>query len=162
MQAPISIVVSTRRSGRPSGVCKRKLAAAAICVVLGGAASCASTDHVYKMYGGPARPEVELAIINLNNATVATIGERKVTRSDYSRVQVLPGTARVHWLCVSGASVTVEPSGFVTSAASDDVELQAGHIYSLHCARTYGRGYRTYQWIVDDTAGVIVAGEQKP
>lgn len=128
------------------------------CAVLGCASSPTSTEYVYKLYGGPVQSEHELAIVNLNDAVRATIGERNVARTDYSRAQVLPGAYPVNWVCVHGASVLVEPSGFISATASADVELQGGHVYSLHCARTYGRGYRTYQWMVDDTAGVIVAG----
>jgi len=139
-------------------VVSQVIAAIATSVLLG----CASSEYVYKLYGGPTRSEHELAVINLNDAARAAIGDRSVSRSDYSRAQLLPGSYPVNWACVYGASVLVEPSGFISATASADVQLQGGHVYSLHCARTYGRGYRTYQWMVDDTAGVIVAGEKKP
>jgi hypothetical protein len=49
-----------------------------------------------------------------------------------------------------------------TGARSADVERRAGHKYSLHCDRTTGYGYQTFQWISDDTEGRIVAGKNKP
>lgn len=159
---------SLRVHGHPGAACAvgRTLlyagVVAGVTTLLGCASSRASTEYIYKLYGGPARPEHEVATINLNDAARATIGERSVARTDYSRAQILPGAYPINWVCVHGASVLVEPSGFISASASADVELQAGHVYSLHCARTYGRGYRTYQWLVDDTADVIVAGEKKP
>ena len=121
----------------------------ATCVVLGSTSSCAPAQYVYKMYPGPTRSENELAIVSLNDAARATIGDRNVSHADYSRAQLLPGTYPVNWACVHGASVLVERSGFISATASADVELRGGHVYSLHCARTYGRGYQTYQWMVD-------------
>ncbi len=114
------------------------------------------------MYGGPARPEAELATLHLNRARAAMIDERRVARADYSRVQLLPGSHAIQWLCEYGVSVMIEPSGFATRTASATVELQAGHGYSLHCDRTTGHGYRTFQWILDDTTGLVVAGDKKP
>lgn len=134
------------------------LAAAVAC-----AASCASTDqHVYKMYGGAPRPDAELAVINIGDAMGVMVGSRKVSHFDYSSIQLLPGRYPTYWECEYGVSVMIEPSGFATGAQSAEVELQAGHVYSLHCDRTTGYGYRTYQWITDDTEHRMIAGQQKP
>lgn len=118
--------------------------------------------NVYKIYGGPPRPDTELAVIVLGDAMEARIGLRKVAHSDYSRVQLLPGPVQVAWQCLYGVSVMIEPSGFATSEGSSTVDLKAGHVYSLHCDRTTGPGYQTYQWMRDDTAGEVVAGARKP
>jgi hypothetical protein len=134
------------------------IAAAAACM-----ASCATPEvHVYKMYGGPPRPDAEVSIVDIGDAQGVMIGSRKVARYDYSRIQLLPGTYPLYWECEYGVSVMIEPTGFATGAASADVGLQAGHVYSLHCDRTTGYGYQTYQWIWDDTEGRIVAGQRKP
>ncbi len=124
--------------------------------------SCSTTQYAYKMYGGPQRPDSELSAIDLHDAVGVMIGTRKVAHSDYSSVQLLPGTYPVYWECLYGVSVMIEPSGFATGARSADVELVAGHVYSLHCDRTTGYGYQMYQWISDDTEGRIVAGKVKP
>jgi hypothetical protein len=158
------IATSRSRSGPACGVDLARaqatalLAAAAACV-----ASCATSEvHVYKMYGGPPRPDAELAIVDIGDAMGVMVGTRKVARYDYSKIQLLPGTYPLYWECEYGVSVMIEPTGFATGSASADVELQAGHVYSLHCDRTTGYGYRTYQWIRDDTEGRIVAGQTKP
>lgn len=119
-------------------------------------------ENVYRIYGGPPRPDTELAVIVLGDAMEARIGPRKVAHSDYSRVQLLPGPVQVAWQCLYGVSVMIEPSGFATSEGSSTVDLKAGHVYSLHCDRTTGPGYQTYQWMRDDTAGEVVAGARKP
>jgi len=124
--------------------------------------SCSTTQYTYKMYGGPQRPQSELSVIDLHDAVGVMIGTRKVAHSDYSIIQLLPGRYPVYWECLYGVSVMIEPSGFATGARSADVELLAGHVYSLHCDRTTGYGYRMYQWISDDTEGRIVAGQDKP
>jgi hypothetical protein len=125
-------------------------------------AACSGTEYVYKSYGGPEQPDSELAMIVLKDAVEARIGDRKVSPGDYARVQVLPGLHRIDWQCLYGVSVMVEPSGFASAAASGQVQLEAGHIYSLHCDRTFGQGYTTYQWITDDTMGETIAGKPKP
>ncbi len=125
-------------------------------------AACSGTEHVYKSYGGPERPAAELATIVLNDAVEARIGDRKVSPVDYARVQVLPGLHQVDWQCLYGVSVMIEPSGFASAGASGRIQFAAGHTYSLHCDRTTGQGYTTYQWIKDDTTGEIVAGNRKP
>jgi hypothetical protein len=125
-------------------------------------ASCTTEQYTYKMYGGSQRSDADISVIELHDAVGAMIGTRKVSHSDYSSVQLLPGTYPVYWECLYGVSVMIEPSGFATGARSADVELLAGHVYSLHCDRTFGYGYQTYQWIRDDTEGRIVAGKDKP
>lgn len=125
-------------------------------------AACAGPEFVYKMYPGPVRPAAELAVIELADAGEARIGPRTVKRSDYARVHVLPGPWHLDWSCLYGVSVTIEPTGFAESASSADVDLEAGHVYSLHCDRTTGPGYETFQWVRDDTAGRIVGGRPKP
>lgn len=124
--------------------------------------ACSTVPHAYKMYGGPRRAGAEISVLELHDAVGAKIGDRKVTHSDYSSVQLLPGSYPVYWECLYGVSVMIEPSGFATGAGSADVELRAGHVYSLHCDRTTGYGYRTYQWITDDTEGRVVAGQRRP
>lgn len=124
--------------------------------------SCSTTQYAYKLYGGPQRPVTELSVIELRDAVGVMIGTRKVAHVDYASVQLLPGTYPVRWECLYGVSVMIEPSGFATGARSADVELRAGHRYSLHCDRTTGYGYQMYQWIWDDTEGRIVAGQKKP
>jgi hypothetical protein len=125
-------------------------------------AACSTTEFVSKAYGGPPRPDAEIAVIALGDAIEARIGDRRVSPSDYARVQLLPGRHHVAWQCLYGVSVMIEPSGWVTDVGDDNVELKAGHVYSLHCDRTTRPGYQTYQWIHDDTAGEIVAGAKKP
>jgi hypothetical protein len=137
-------------------------ATATIILAFLGVTGCASQEYVYKIYGGPARSDAEIAVVNLDDAMGAVIAERKVAHSDYARVQLLPGTYPIYWECLYGVSVMIEPSGFATGAESAEVALEAGHVYSLHCDRTTGYGYQTYQWIRDDTVGRIVAGEKKP
>ncbi len=151
---------------RADRACGAKPAMASVAVLLAAAAasavSCTTTAHTYKIYGGPLRADSEIAVIELHDAVGVMIDARKVAHSDYSSVQLLPGTYPVYWECLFGVSVTIEPSGFATGARSADVELVAGHVYSLHCDRTTGYGYQAYQWISDDTQGRIVAGKKRP
>jgi hypothetical protein len=134
------------------------LAAATAC-----AASCTTAEvHVYKMYGGAGRPDADISVVDIGDAQGVMVGNRKVARYDYSKIQLLPGTYPLYWQCEYGVSVMIEPTGFATGSGSADVALQAGHVYSLHCDRTTGYGYQTYQWISDDTLGQIVAGQKKP
>jgi hypothetical protein len=144
-------------SGPARAVATVVLVTAVLC-----AGSCTTTEYAYKMYGGPERPDADLSVIDLADAAGVMVGNRKVARSDYSKVRLLPGTYPVYWECLYGVSVMIEPSGFATGAKSADVDLRAGHVYSLHCDRTTGYGYQMYQWIRDDTEGRIVAGQEKP
>jgi hypothetical protein len=148
--------------GSARGGCRAAAAAAApvsaaICLT-----ACSTPQYVYKMYGGSQRPDAEISVIDLGDAVGVKVGDRKVAHSDYSRIQLLPGTYPVYWECLYGVSVMIEPSGFATGARAADVELRAGHVYSLHCDRTTGYGYQTFQWVWDDTEDRLVAGRKKP
>jgi hypothetical protein len=123
---------------------------------------CSDTVYVYKMYGGPVRPDAELAVVDLGEAMAVIVGPRKVDRSDYGQLSLLPGTYPMRWGCVYGVSVLVEPGGWAAAEASGEVLLEAGHRYTMHCDRTTGPGYETYQWLTDDTTGAVVTGTRKP
>jgi hypothetical protein len=125
-------------------------------------AACAGPQFTYKMYPGPARPGAEIAVIELADAGEVRIGPRRVKRSDYARVHLLPGPWHVEWNCFYVVSVTHEMTDFAGSASSADLELEAGHTYSLLGYRTSGRDYLTFQWMRDDTTGRLVAGAMKP
>ena len=126
-------------------------------------AGCASSNqYVYKLYGGTPRLDTEVATIRLADAAAAQVDDRNVSQANYGFVKVLPGPHHLAWQCVYGVSVMIEPTGFATGEGSAGIELQAGHVYALRCDRTTGPGYETYQWIVDETAGQLVAGEKKP
>ena len=143
----------------PSGPRRALLAA----FLLHLATACSDTVYVYKMYGGPVRSDAELAIITLGDSTTAAVvDERKVSRSDYSELALLPGPYTIRWACLYGVSVMVEPSGWASGEGSAEVDLQAGHRYTTHCDRTTGPGYETFQWLKDDTTGLVVAGARKP
>ena len=150
------------RAGPACGTSRARATAVGVVAAAIASTSCSTTQYAYKMYGGPQRVDAEIAVIELHDAVGVMIGARKVAQSDYSSVQLLPGTYPVYWECWYGVSVMIEPSGFATGARSADVKLLAGHVYSLHCDRTTGYGYRLYQWIRDDTEGRIVAGQDKP
>jgi hypothetical protein len=123
--------------------------------------ACSSTEYVYRMYGGPERPDTEIAILKLGDAYEVEIDGRKVAHSDYSIVQLAPGTHRIGWSCEFGVSVMIEPSGWAYSGGSAEVELEAGHVYVLRCDRTTGPGYRTFEWISNETDGEVIAGGRK-
>jgi hypothetical protein len=143
----------------PSGPCRTVLAAFLLVLSTG----CSDTVYLYKMYGGPVRPEAELAMVTLGDSTTfVVVGERKASRSDYGRLALLPGRYTIRWACLYGVSVLVEPSGWASGEGSGDVLLEAGHGYSTHCDRTTGPGYETFQWLKDDTTGTVVAGVRKP
>jgi hypothetical protein len=132
-------------------------------VVASAIAGCASSsDYVYKLYGGALRPDAEVATIRLADAAAARVDDRNVSQANYGSVKVLPGAHHLAWECVYGVSVMIEPTGFATGQGSAGIELQAGHEYALRCDRTTGPGYETYQWIVDESVGRLVAGEKKP
>ena len=125
--------------------------------------ACSDTVHVYKMYGGPVRPEAELAIVDLGDSTTAAVvGNRSVSRTNYGRLALLPGEYTIRWACLYGVSVMIEPSGWAGGEGSGEVRLEAGHHYTTHCDRTTGWGYETFQWLKDDTTGTVVAGARKP
>ena len=126
------------------------------------AGGCADTVYVYKMYGGPERPASEIAIVDMGEAVAARVGQRNVDRSDYGQLSLLPGSYPIRWACVYGVSMLIEPSGWAAGEGAGEVLLQAGHRYSMHCDRTTGPGYETFQWLKDDTTGQVVAGVRKP
>lgn len=138
----------------------RLLSAAA----LGGALfACATPTHEsYKLYPGPARPLSELAVVRLDDASIAEFDGRVAERTDWADVQLLPGKHQIRWQREFGASVTVEPSGFATGGNSAEVTLEAGHVYALRADRSYGLGYEMYFWISDETTGRVIAGAPKP
>ena len=130
---------------------------------LGLLCGCTSTDHiVYKLYPGAERPDTEIVTLRLGSASEVIIDGRKVDRSDYGTVTLLPGPHKIRWDTWFGVSVLVEPSGFATRTAGHGVELKAGHAYVLKADRTTGHGYRTYLWIEDADSGEVIAGTKKP
>ena len=131
-----------------------------VTTVIAGCAS--SNDFIYKLYGGAPLPNTEVATIRLADVAAARIDDRDVSQANYGYVRVLPGAHHLAWQCVYGVSVMIAPTGFATGEGSAGIELQAGHVYALRCDRTTGPGYETYQWIVDETACQLVAGEKKP
>ena len=140
------------------------LAAAATALSVSLVAACASTPetHAYKLYPGPARPAVQLAIVRMDDAMAAEFDGRPVSASDWTEVQLLPGEHEIRWATEFGVSVMVDPRMFVTGGHEARVMLAAGHLYSLRADRTKGPGYEMYFWIVDDTAGQVIAGTPKP
>ena len=125
-------------------------------------AACSTHDYVYRMYGGPERPDTEVAVLKLGDAMGVRIDGREIAHSDYSTVKLAPGSHRIEWACEYWVSVMIEPSGFGHSSASGELELKAGHVYVLRCDRTTGPGYQTFEWIFDETGGLVVAGSAKP
>lgn len=97
-------------------------------------------EHTYKYYRGPARPPTELATLALGDATAVRIDGRQVTRSDYTHVELLPGTYSLEWTGYGG-SVTVE--------------FKPAYRYSLRCS---GTTEQMFQWVSDDTEGRLVRG----
>ncbi len=104
----------------------------------------------------------EVATVSLGDAVGAMVGPRTVSRSDYGTLTLLPGTYAIRWGCIYGVSVMIEPTGFAGGEGSGEILLEAGHHYSMHCDRTTGYGYETFQWLKDDTTGQVVAGSRKP
>jgi hypothetical protein len=119
-------------------------------------------DATYKLYPGPARPASDIAIVRLGDAGVAEFDGRVAERTDWSGVQLAPGKHAIRWQTEFGVSVLVEPSGFATGGNEAQVELIAGHVYTLRADRTTGPGYRMFFWIRDETAQQVVAGVPKP
>jgi hypothetical protein len=127
------------------------------------AAACAATgSYSYKLYPGPARPVSELAVIRMADAATAELDGRVATSADWTHIELLPGTHRIRWQTEFGVSVMIEPSGFATGGNSAEVTLSAGHVYALRADRTTGFGYQMYFWILDETAGEVIAGTPKP
>jgi len=147
------LAISERRTSRAA----TRLLAAVIVLL----AACSTQDYVYRMYGGPERPETEVASLKLGDAMGAWVDGREIAHSDYSTVKLAPGSHRIEWACEYWVSVMIEPSGFGYSNASDELELKAGHVYVLRCDRTTGPGYQTFEWIFDETDGEVVAGNAK-
>ena len=89
--------------------CTRALAGTALALAGTLLASCSTVEYTYKMYGGPPRPPQDLAVLSLGDVVGVMIDGRKIARSDYSRVELLPGRYPVYWECVYGVSVMIEP-----------------------------------------------------
>jgi len=131
-----------------------------VCVAV---VACASwPEATYKLYPGPARPSAELVVVRLGDANAAEFDGRVALRRDWSEVQLLPGTHAVRWQTEFGVSAMLEPSGIVTGDAAHEVELLAGHTYTLKADRTTGSTRQLFFWLRDETTGTVVAGSPKP
>ena len=49
-----------------------------------------------------------------------------------------------------GFSFLVDPRMYAEFENSARIDLEPGHIYTLHAKRTYGHGYRVFMWIRDE------------
>jgi hypothetical protein len=131
-----------------------------VCVAL---VACASLPQAtYKLYPGPARAPAEIAVVRLGDANAAEFDGRVALRRDWSEVQLLAGTHAVKWQTEFGVSAMLEPSGFVTGDAAYEVELLAGHTYTLKADRMKGSTRQMFFWLRDETTGAVVAGSPKP
>jgi len=86
----------------------------------------------------------------------------KVKRTDYGVIKVYEGKHEIKWGADFIVSVLINSSGFDNASTRENVELEAGHSYSINADRTTGHGYRIYLWVSDDTTGLTVAGTKKP
>lgn len=144
-------------------MCIRVAACVALVALASALSTCAALPEAsYKLYPGPVRPPVELAVVRLGDAGVAEFDGRLAARSDWSEVMLLAGEHTIRWQQEFGVSVLVDLRGAVAGGFETRVALNAGHVYTLHADRTTGPGYRMYFWIVDETDGRIVSGQPKP
>jgi hypothetical protein len=105
-------------------------------------ASCGlANHHVYKLYSGPERPDLEVATLRFGYGIYDVIIDgMKVNRNDYQVIKLDPGNHVINY------------------GITETVKLKAGHAYSLHKdIKDY-----TYRWIKDDTTDEDVAGERRP
>ena len=118
--------------------------------------------YVYKLYPGAERASSERVGVRLEGVDAVVVDGLTVDRAEYQEVHLLPGRHAFTWSKGFGFSVMVEPEMHREAAYKSAVEMQAGHTYALHGARTYGEGYRFYFWIEDLNSGEVVAGTKKP
>lgn len=133
-------------------------------MVLGMITSCAlSSDRVYKLYPGNVRPNPEIATLRFGTQVhEIIIDDMKVKRTDYGSVKLDPGLHEIRWGAEFIVSVLVNPSGYDETGTAVNVELEAGHTYTVNAGRTTGHGYHMYLWITDDNSGETVGGTKKP
>ncbi len=132
-----------------------------LCVIVLGACAAAPSQHVYKLYPGPVRPDSELATIGLGDGVFSLqIDGLTVNRADFGHVNILPGPHRIKldtWYLVS---VLVDPSGLKSDETGSYVDLEPGHRYLVRSSDP-GGGMR-YLWIEDADSGQLVAGARRP
>lgn len=158
--------------GASSTLADRRVRAArwlASAIAVAAIAACAGpgkpdvAQHTYKLYPGPARPQAELAVVELRIPVQAVrIDRLLVSADDYRIVELPPGEHHIAWEAAFGVSVMVNPAMQDSAALERTLHLAAGHRYLVRADRTYGQGYRMYLWIEDAKTGEVLAGTRKP
>lgn len=120
-----------------------------------------------KAYEGDERPDSEVATLKFASKSIIWMeidGKRledPARELFYNEAKVLPGTHDIRWLAGWGFSFLVNPRMYGEFENSARINLEPGHIYTLHAKRTYGYGYRVFMWIRDEATTQVVAGTPK-
>ena len=78
----------------------------------------------------------------------------------YGEIKIMPGTYLVKWGRRFNISPMIKASGKEERVWSNNMTLEAGHIYTIHANRTVGHGYKIYSWITDDTVNQVIWGQK--
>ncbi|NIM29686.1 MAG: hypothetical protein GTO67_12925 [Gammaproteobacteria bacterium] len=126
------------------------------------------SKEAYIGYLGPERPESEIATLRLGDAEWAKIDSLDTPYRDfhvshhmYGEIKLMAGEYHIEWGRVFGFSPLVNPAMSAEYKHDEAISLTDGHSYTLHAQRTYGRGYRVFFWVEDNTTGRVVAGTKK-
>jgi hypothetical protein len=109
------------------------------------------------------QPGTALWQVNLLTIGRAIIDDMHyVSQTKYGSVKLLASVHRIKWAVIFGVSVMVDAKGYAAYEKISNINLEAGHRYTLRADRMTGQGYKVFFWIEDMTAGKIVSGEKKP
>lgn len=116
------------------------------------------SGHTYKLYPGPERPPKELAILKFGEqVTSLRIEGMRVDKTDYDRIELLPGTYLVGWRTTFFMRPVVDPEEHGEPGPMATADLVAGHEYSVNSGRATGPGRTKRWWFTNVTTGIDLA-----
>jgi hypothetical protein len=128
------------------------------------AAGCTLTPDMYVADTVQNAPDAEVVIVEGRTAGIHKIDGTSLEHPNpemyYASARLHPGQHSVTLYREFVVSVLIVSGGFFEAIKTYNVNLEAGHVYELHADRTTGPGFRVAMWVIDATAGKIVAGRE--
>ena len=136
-------------------------------VLLSGCGPKKHTTEIYHAYSEAVRSTESIASILMVVRTDTrdyidwiTIDNLRIDHNKYGEVRIAPESYTIEWGRKFNVSTMIKASGSEKRVWKTNINLEAGHIYTVHAKRTVGQGYKIYSWITDDTLNKVIWGNR--
>ncbi len=110
-------------------------------------------ENVYRTWVGPDRSNMAIVTLQLGpDVKDVTIRERKLPRSEYGTILLVPGKYTLHERDDANIGIVIRPILVDASKARARGELILGHTYVLHAGKSDGK---RALWIEDARNGEV-------